>query len=71
MLAMAFSPLPVEEKAIPELPGIARDGLSPLPVEEKAISRLPGRPWESSVGMLAMPFSPCLSRKRLFQGLPE
>ena len=37
-LAIAFFPLPVEEKVIAGLPGNARDGLFPLPVEEKALS---------------------------------
>ena len=74
-------PLPVEEKAImglgvrlrlpfpPACRGkgcfmdLARvcDGLFPLPVEEKAVS------WTWCV--LAIGFSPCLSRKRLSHGL--
>ena len=41
-LAIAFFPLPVEEKVIAGLPGNARDGLFPLPVKEKVLSRLAG-----------------------------
>ena len=32
--------------------------------KKRAFQGSPGRPWESSVGVLAMAFSPCLSRKR-------
>ena len=69
-------PLPVEEKAISGLPGNARDGLFPLPVEEKALSGPPQeaqhRPSSDDSGcqlwLLVIAFTPCLSRKRLFQG---
>ena len=69
-------PLPVEEKAISELPRNAHDGLFPLPVEEKATSGLPREAQDCpfsddsghQLGPLAIAFSPCLSRKRLFQG---
>ena len=69
-------PLPVEEKAISGLPRNAHDGLFPLPVEEKATSGLPREaqdcPFSDDSGHqlepLAIAFSPCLSRKRLFQG---
>ena len=69
-------PLPVEEKAISGLSGNARDGLFPLPVEEKAISGPPQeaqeRPFSDDSGcqlwLLAIAFSPSLSRKMLFQG---
>ena len=69
-------PLPVEEKAISGLPRNAHDGLFPLSVEEKATSGLPREaqdcPFSDDSGHqlepLAIAFSPCLSRKRLFQG---
>ena len=41
---------------------VPRDGLFPLPVKERQV--------QGSLGMRAMAFSPCLSRKSKFQGPP-